>query len=570
MNERDQQARLLAAIATLQRFAESDRARHELDALSAKLQASELNLVMLGQFKRGKSSLINALLGEPLLPTALVPLTAIVTEVHYGTAHEARIEFQDGRVETVPVGRLVEYVTEPGNPANIKGVARAKVFAPAPLLRGSLRIVDTPGIGSTYEHNTAVAREYVPWADAALFVLSVDPPIGELELGFLKEVARFTRRLLVILNKIDLYSPELVDEAIAFTRRTIGEFPIDLAIYPVSASLALTGKQQQDDELICRSQLPALEAAIDQAILGERERLVSEAVAAAVQRLAADAARRRQVALAALDASTAELERRLAIYQEKVAALRALGDERNQLLQLAATRVMADVVESDLAGPRERLERLADGLTDRAGQVPGGSNAELVAALERWTVESIRSTVVEWLIEEEPKLRASVIHAVERFAAEIARASRELEDLSSDLFALPRVEPPAPVVERIRFRFTDEPVGIEMMLSFVVEHLPRALARRLILRQARTRLLGLADRHAGVVRYAVRQWLEAQFAEQRHVFELQLEDLISSVEAGISTALTARERGANETAAVRAGLGRELEQIKRLIGELAA
>lgn len=149
---------------------------------------------MLGQFKRGKSTLINALLGDALLPTAMVPLTSIVTDVRDDPRRAARIEFQDGHIADIALGQLAEYITEPGNPRNGTRVARALLTAPAPLLGGGgLRVIDTPGIGSTHEHNSAIARDFVPQADAEIFVLSVEPPIGELEARLLRDVSRFTQ-----------------------------------------------------------------------------------------------------------------------------------------------------------------------------------------------------------------------------------------------------------------------------------------------------------------------------------------------------------------------------------------
>ncbi len=86
------------------------------EELRDKLVQNTFNLVVVGQFKRGKTSLINALLGEEILPVAVVPLTSIVTIMTYGEALRIKVYFNDGRVIEIKPESLAEYVTEKGNP----------------------------------------------------------------------------------------------------------------------------------------------------------------------------------------------------------------------------------------------------------------------------------------------------------------------------------------------------------------------------------------------------------------------------------------------------------------------
>ncbi len=149
------------------------------DALLKKLAEERFNVVVVGEFKRGKSTFVNALLGAELLPTAVVPLTSIVTAVTLGEEPRAEVSFLDGRTETVPVEDLARYVTERENPHNRLGVARTVLYQPAEQLRDGVFIVDTPGVGSIYQHNTEAAYAFVPESDAAIFLTSADPPISQ-------------------------------------------------------------------------------------------------------------------------------------------------------------------------------------------------------------------------------------------------------------------------------------------------------------------------------------------------------------------------------------------------------
>ena len=79
------------------------------------------------------------------------------------------------------------FVTENSNPKNLKGVLQVEITHPAAILRDVV-LIDTPGIGSTYRHNTEATMNFLPQCDAALFVISADPPIMEVEVTFLKEI----------------------------------------------------------------------------------------------------------------------------------------------------------------------------------------------------------------------------------------------------------------------------------------------------------------------------------------------------------------------------------------------
>jgi len=179
----------------LENIATSDRVKTAFHLLRAKLEAGVFSLVVAGQFKRGKTTFINALLGENLLPTAVIPLTSIVTVISFGEDLKIEAVFQDGRRQAIGPDELPLYVTERLNPKNEKLVDRVEIEHPSPYLEGGVRIVDTPGIASIHEHNTRTTYDYLPQADAAVFLLSVDPPITQAELHFLRDVAKLTARV---------------------------------------------------------------------------------------------------------------------------------------------------------------------------------------------------------------------------------------------------------------------------------------------------------------------------------------------------------------------------------------
>jgi len=165
--------------------------REKLLALEQKLASGHLHLAVLGQMNRGKSSFINALLGAEILPTGVLPVTAIITELTYGPMPEATIVYATGGLrESVAINCLADYITETGNPGNKKQVASVGIAYPSSFLEGGIVLIDTPGIGSTFTHNTKTTESYLEKIDAGIVVLSVDPPITEVESHLLSSVER--------------------------------------------------------------------------------------------------------------------------------------------------------------------------------------------------------------------------------------------------------------------------------------------------------------------------------------------------------------------------------------------
>ena len=172
----------LEHVAGIAREIDADHVGEEAEALAARLGEGRFFVACLGQFKRGRSTLINALLEHDLLPTGVLPVTAVVTVVRWGEHASARVRLRDGDWRPIALGEVADYVAEDRNPENAKGVMGVEVFAPSVLLRGGMCLVDTPGIGSVFAENTGATRDFVPHIDAVLVVLGADPPISGAEL----------------------------------------------------------------------------------------------------------------------------------------------------------------------------------------------------------------------------------------------------------------------------------------------------------------------------------------------------------------------------------------------------
>ncbi|MGH7669597.1 MAG: dynamin family protein, partial [Gemmatimonadaceae bacterium] len=286
----------------------ADELASEIAAVRRRLRGGEVHVVCVGQGNRGKSSLINALVGVAVLPVGIVPVTAVATHVRYGTVPAARVSIDDGTTATVDVRALVDYVSEARNPGNRRGVARVDVEVPAPLLTQGIVVIDTPGVGSVLPSAGAAGHAVLPHADAVLFVAGVDPPISDAELAAVFAAACGTPVLLVAINKTDASDAQDLADARAFLAHTLRSRlgrPVE-GIFAVSAREQLAGggpardweglwaalrrlTAQDHETLMARAALRESRALVQRGldVLADRSRCAYQPVADCDERIAA-------------------------------------------------------------------------------------------------------------------------------------------------------------------------------------------------------------------------------------------------------------------------------------------
>src|SRR2546428_5757854 len=292
--------------------------RWRAGGLADKLETEQFNLVVLGQFKRGKSTLINALLGADLLPTAVIPLTSIVTIIQYGPQPHAVVRCLDGRTLEVDIADLALYLTERDNPDNTRGVAQVEVAFPSTFLGSGVRLVDTPGVGSVYASNTGTTHDYLPQADAAIIVLAADQPISQAEIEFVHTAGQYAAKFFFILNKIDLLSAPELKESLEFSARVMAaSVGSEVVLHPLSARAACQARLRRDHTQLEASRLPAFEQAPAEFLLRAKGTTLLSTTRARVQRLVTEALDAIALELAALRLPAEVLAQRLEAFRAK-------------------------------------------------------------------------------------------------------------------------------------------------------------------------------------------------------------------------------------------------------------
>jgi GTP-binding protein EngB required for normal cell division len=332
-----------ARLARLASLAEKVGAQHiaeEARELAVRISEGRFYAACIGQFKRGKSTLINALVGEPILPVGFLPVTTVPTVVRYGKRRMARVRLRGGDWKEVAVSELDQFVSEQLNPGNSKEIAGVEVFVPSSRLSTGMCLVDTPGLGSVFTANTAATRAFIPHIDAALMVLGADPPLSGEELETVEFAARQTRGLVVVLNKADRATDGERAAAADFARRLL-ENRLGRALGPileVSAAEQLeSGKPQRDWDKLTGSLAELVTASGRQLIHGASER--------GMERLS-------QQLLAVLGQEREALERPLEASERRVGDLEKTVSEAQRSMWEMGFLILAEKrrLSNDLAG----------------------------------------------------------------------------------------------------------------------------------------------------------------------------------------------------------------------------
>ena len=181
-----------------------------LGRTTERLTDPAVRVLVVGEFKQGKSQLVNSLVSAPVCPVDDNVATSVVTMVrHADTPSVALVRVGDGngtpeRTE-VPLGELAAYVSEAGNPGNRSGLRHADVGIPRTLLAGGLVLVDTPGVGGLGSAHGAATTAALAAADAVIMVSAAAQEYTRPELDFLAAAVRMCPNVACVLTKTDLY-----------------------------------------------------------------------------------------------------------------------------------------------------------------------------------------------------------------------------------------------------------------------------------------------------------------------------------------------------------------------------
>ena len=209
--------------------------RPALGTIIDRLESNALEIAVFGRVSSGKSSLLNHIVGQDLLPVGVNPITAVPTRLAYGPEPRATAWFADRKPEQFGIERLAEFVTEQHNPSNAQHVTRIVVELPAQRLREGVVYVDTPGLGSLATSGAAETKAYLPRCDLGVVLIDAGSTLTEDDLATVQTLYDAGIPASVLLSKADLLAPADRDRALQYVAGHIrSDLGLDLPVHAIS------------------------------------------------------------------------------------------------------------------------------------------------------------------------------------------------------------------------------------------------------------------------------------------------------------------------------------------------
>ena len=220
----------------------------DIEAAAERYSQEHFVFAIMGLAKRGKSTLVNALLGrtdDALAPVDKLPATSVATIFSWSESLSATVVLRDGSRSAISIDDIRGYVTEEGNPKNAKNVQLVEIKGPFADVFRNIMIVDLPGLGSLHEQHDQILRQYLPQSDALLLLTTARMPINQEEINLLNEAQKSDiAKLFVAINQVDRTESEELAQCEAHTADCLRKIDAPMRkIHKISALRALNGDQ---------------------------------------------------------------------------------------------------------------------------------------------------------------------------------------------------------------------------------------------------------------------------------------------------------------------------------------
>lgn len=516
-----------AAVALLEPLLTAERHRVLTDA-GARLARGHARVLVLGEAKRGKSTLVNSLFAAPLLPTGALPLTSVATVVTVGREPRAEVRPRDGRTASVRLDGVAALVSEQGNPGNARGLDRVCITAPTPWLPPGTEVVDTPGTGSVHEANTDEANRAMRTLDVGVLVVSADPPVSAAELDLLAEVATTASRVVVVVNKADLVENEVVAQVVDFTRRVVEQrFGAPVQVFALSA---LPGRSGSAGFAVFAAWL--------------RDEVSTHGTAHALASTRRAARREATMLRDALVVEEELVRRRGERSAETLAALADIVARADDRTRAAVDHLQGDVRRLDRALDASHAAAVTQALSSVERLIvssaePGdGTPKERAAAARSAVSATTRQDAERWhrtaAAELDRETRGGLERAMTALTADLAEARRAAGALLSvELTAVTEL-PSATGFRTPSFEASVSPVWEELISAAVKRGLPAALRRRMLLRELEKWRQSAVPRPFGRACSALRSALRESLRVAERSMEATRRDYLDALHRGLA------------------------------------
>lgn len=410
-----------------------------------RLAEDTFSVAIVGEFKRGKSTLINALLEKDVLPTDVVPTTATINRVAYSVTPFVRIEYNDGKTEDIEIEKLNDYVTKltPESEQVAQTVKIATVYYPVNYCKNGVTIIDTPGLNDD-EAMTNVTLSVLPQIDAAIMVMMAGSPFSQYECDFLenKVITSDLGRVLFVVTGIDLYDEDdaqkilnvikkrITESILAKAKKTYGEGSKEyetyqrklgnIQVYGLSAKKALKAKQKGDPDMLAKSHFPEFETALERFLTEDRGAVMLNVPISRIKTSAIELVKAAQLRESALTMQKEEFNTKYETAMAEIERIRGERQSEFKRINEAAERTYHELMPT-IKDYWSTLGQAADDVIDAyhiasADELKGTAGQETQEAMTKAVKEAISRTSQNFMERIQVAIDSALANEAERLS----------------------------------------------------------------------------------------------------------------------------------------------------------
>lgn len=345
-----------------------DATKESVRLVRERTAEDSFKVAVVGEFKRGKSTLINGLLGKEILPADPLPCSATLNRITYDVKPHAMISFKNGEKLEIPVEELRSYVTKltEESAQTAETIAEATVFYPLNYCKNNVDIIDTPGLNDD-ENMTNVTLSVIPQVDISIMAIMALSPFGQYEKDFLenKLMASDVGKVIFVVTRIDLVDPEDRERIVDHIRQEITKHILvkakklygeesdeykdyarklgDVKVIGISPRNALRGKVRDDQALYEDSNYPEFEKELEKMLLEERGAIQLREQLGKVLGAATEIAQNGELQKNAMQMDAYEFEKKYVAAKGQFAEIRKKREEEAEKIKLAGQELSIQI-----------------------------------------------------------------------------------------------------------------------------------------------------------------------------------------------------------------------------------
>ncbi len=526
------------------------RLKNDISELDEKVKGDKFYLVVLGLFKRGKSSFINSILESNVVPTGVIPLTAIITFIEYAENPSAKIYFEDNETREVSVEEVADYVAEEKNPNNEKGVLKVVIYTPNPLLK-KIVLIDTPGVGSSLEHNTEATLRFVDKIDAALFILSTDIPVTKLEVEFLRELKTKVPRIIFILNKSDLLQNEKLKELISYNEKVLNEVcDREIIIDSVSSLKAEAALNSGDTEKFSESGITRVREDILGMVESEKQSILKETTRIRIRNIITEGESLLKFKLSSLEMPAVELEAKLKEFRHSADVMKEEKDEFDILIEGKVKRLQEFV--------SEEVDKLGQNLIRDINDKINRDEREIIGKLRNQDLREFQNEFFEYIKGEFDRKKKNLEEkAIEKFRELLVkygeRSNTFLSEMIKGLTGLMNIKFDSlaevfdlNIYTGFYYNFSGESIPIGLSSKQIRNVMPSFIIKSVILKKITKNFEDKIHGNCSSIKYDLSYKIQESFLKFKYDLNNKLESIMESLETIMTNTIREKSRTEEE------------------------